>query len=501
MSKTDIYYKIFKNEILKLLKITQAYDVILNNNILEINNKKIYMNNIEYYINVFELWYDRLPNKNLITQKQIIDQYLLIKSEDPLKRMHNLFTEYLKEKIEPSKIEPFDESPYIIYNPVIVPIIPIIQPKLKNSYVELGIEGVCRVGISNPTIAQCWMNTGLQMLLSIPEIRSGLKNVILRDSDINIDEIDRINIYLLQIDNIPYPIPIKEKITKIRKNLSELIDKNKSIKLILALKALLDKSIELQNPTSVVKYIVLRDIIYNGSDVSEILYNYFIKLGSEYRRDGPREIGRQDDVTMIMNLINLFNFDNPILYGLYKILTFNLNQRLQCIDIGSIRTQNHVATHIIIKDINGKSANSIQEFINIHNETQLNQTKVWEGCIDKNDRRNYNEVYKYQILSDTRYLFIQPKNFIFENGNIIRQREYTLIDSSITIDTIKFNLFGVCIYDSDHGLGGHYVYQLYHGDGTFNIAGLYNDHTYTPTPPNSYIDIHCYAYLVVYRRV
>ena len=492
-TKTDIYYIIFKKEILKLLKITQAYDFILNNNILEINNKKIYMNTIEFNINMFEVWYNLLPNTNLITQKQLMDKYELIKSQDASLKLLSLFIEYLKEKIKESQIEPFDESPYIVYNPVIVPITPIIPPKLVNRQIKLGIEGVCRVGISNPTIAQCWMNTGLQMLLSIPEIRDGLNKITLTSSGINIDEINRLNNYLSGVYSLPYLESTKDQIAQIKVNLSKLIDKNKSIKLILALKAILNKSIELQNPASTVKYIVLSDIKYDSSDVSEILYNYFETFGVAY--------GSQDDVTHVMSIIELFNFDLPILSGLYKILTVNLSQKLTCPFNSNVSMMDIICPTIIIKDINGKSANSIQEFFNISTEVQLNQTKEWDGCINENDRRDYNEVYKYEILNNSRYLFIQTKNFINENGNIRRQRESTFIDASITIDTIKFNLFGICIYDSEHGLGGHYVYQLYRGDGSFSIAGLYNDFTYTPTPSASYLDIHCYAYLVVYIRV
>lgn len=490
---SQIFNIIFKREILKLLKITQAYDIILNNNIREIGNKKIYMNSIENNINMFEAWYNLLPNTKLITQKQLMDKYLLIKSQDPTLKLLSLFTEYLNLRIKSSEIEPFDETPYIKYNPVIVPVIPIIPPKLQNNQLKLGIEGVCRVGITNPTSAQCWMNTGLQMLLSIPEMRDGLNKITLTSSGIDIDEINRLNSYLSGLQNLPYIDETNDKIIEIKINLSKLIDNNKSIKLILALKALLNKSIELQKAASAVKHIVLTDIKYNSSDLSEVLYNYFSTFGATY--------GIQDDVTHIMSLIELFNYDNPILSGLYKILTTNLNETKICDDNGYTGYQDNISPTIIITDINGKSANSIQEFFNIHNERQINQTKEWDLCISKNDRRDYNEIYKYQILPHTRYLFIQTKNFVFEDGNIRRQRESTMIDGSITIDTIKFNLFGVCIYDSEHGLGGHYVYQLYRGDGSFSIAGLYNDSTYTPTPSNSYLDIHCYAYLVVYRRV
>jgi ubiquitin C-terminal hydrolase len=479
-----IYYNILKKEIKKLLSISLRYN---------------YQNEIEYklkkqYINLLESWVDEITvnfYNRLVDNKRIdfgliynySENISLINHRDIVSKKRLLFLEYIME-INP-EID-FNYRAYDIYNypidPLPVPSSELLSKKLINDSIKIGLEGFCKIGIHNPNV-QCWMNTGLQMLVSIPEIRYVLLKTNIVLTPINIkqmtEDVNKINLLNL--------LKLSEENNVIKENINNTLKKNTTEKIILSLQLLIQNL--LQDPKK--RQINLTHIRLNTETISDIYYAYFAKYDVRY--------GMTDDTTHVMDIINLFKYPNANLLELYNILTHEYITYKQCPK--NQTTSKPVINrqeYITITFEKSRKFISLQDYFDKYKNPVLNTTKEWNDC----ENSDYFEYTVYNILPETKYLFIRVPTWmpnpdpLKTTNNPIRGQDAITINPSIRVEGINFNLFGVCIYT-----GGHYVYQLYYGDGTLKILGLYDDSRYTPTPPESYLNINLNAYLVVYRRV
>lgn len=483
-----IYYNILRKEIQKLLTISLIYNY---QNELEYKLKKQYINLLESWVDEITVnFYNRLVDTKRVDFELIFNYFnniSLRNHRDIISKKKSLFEEYIKEYIK--EIDPeiyFNYPSYDIYNSPIdllpVPSSGLLSKKLINDPIKIGLEGFCKVGIHNPLV-QCWMNTGLQMLVSIPEIRYVLLRTNIVVTPINKIQITEDFNKIVLLNRFKY----SKKNDVIRTNIDNSLKKYTAEKIILSLKLLIENL--LQDPRK--GKINLTEIKLNTETISEIYYNYFAKQGVIY--------GTTDDTTHVMDIINLFKYPDANLLELYNILTHEYITYKQCPKNQTISKPNiNRQEYITITFERSRKFISLQDFFDKYKDPVLNTTKEWDGC----ENNDYFEYTVYKILPETKYLFIRVPTWmpnpdpLKTTNNPIRGQDAITINPSIRVEGINFNLFGVCIYT-----GGHYVYQLYYGDGTLKILGLYDDSRYTPTPPGSYLDINRNAYLVVYRRV
>jgi hypothetical protein len=370
----------------------------------------------------------------------------------------------------------------------------LIEPVKKNT-----ILTISQKGMENTTGNHCWLSSGLQMILSIPEFRTVFLN--LRETDISkinisnkskldkdLERLSNINKFLKQFNNKDSN-NIIEKINYINNEL-KIISKEYFLRPLLRYVQLMmspdNSTFDINIPYE------------NGQSLRDRFFEIF--------QAGPTE----DDATQIIQKVfECLEYDNPNIFGLYQIFNVNRTSKLYCKydNISSSNSNSYIPINLDPKydsvQMHFDKLDTGKKRKIIDPNAKLKELDCnWKECLNEYDGRPHDEQIDIEILSNTRYLFIRPVNISYEidgntgQFNFKRVRSYTNINGSIKVKNVKFNLHGAIIYSGSGG-SGHYLYHLYNGDGTTNLLAVYNDSTFSNS--SSY-NLNEGAYLVVYVR-
>lgn len=445
-------------------------------------NKKEYEDKERYvldYIRFFDEFILRVPNKDKITLEEFfifkntrIDEIDRKKVREKLLKSNviEIFNELVKKRI--ISVTEKDTTKY----PKKEIIIPIIPPLIRNIPLNRGIVGICLKGMVNPSgsFNRCWFNTFIQSIFSIPEIRNVLLNL-----DLNI--IPTSNIYKLSDTDIEkYQKELYEnskfisyydanniEIAELSSYYSKVIEMKKNIETLKVIKRVLQLLADQSNNNA----IDIHTILFSATE-SYLEYLYRVLA------PGSRVGETFDALEIFRKFISIFDHEIPELLGLYEIFTLKQNKTLECTKDGKKSTNTSITTIIELKkstDPNPTIEESLKELQtkltrSIDNDIVYNDNH-WDKCINKHEGYDYNEVMNFELNDNTRYIFISLANFGLDENGDQAQVQNTIIDSSITINGIKFNLFGVIVYPGQ----GHYVYHLFKGDGTRELVKEYDD--------------------------
>jgi hypothetical protein len=303
-------------------------------------------------------------------------------------------------------------------------------------------------GMINTTGNHCWLSSGLQMMLSIPEFKTIFST--LNESDVttidlsNASQINTDKTRLVEISNFlrefnsPDLVIVDEKKNFLQRQLN-LIKKE------YFLRPLIKYTHEMLDITKPNKFNITMP--YEGTTLRQRFFEIFAT-------DGTRE----DDATQIIQkIIELFEYNNKNIYGLFNIFKTNLKTTKYC-KYGDITTTQSAIYVPIDLDI---TYNSVQEhFDNFYKRTKHFKDPnipspiidcAWTSCLNNNDARPHDIHYEIELFPDTRYLFIRPINIAYkinEDTGVFgfeRKRESTEINPQILVNGIKFNVESISI--------------------------------------------------------
>ena len=298
----------------------------------------------------------------------------------------------------------------------------------------------------------CFMNTIIQLLYSIPEIRLLLENL----NDKNIQNI---------ID------------------LSEKSDNEKHIKILLTLKNLFDK---------LKKKIPL--IPTEKNNIYSTLLPATLKKGDQH--DGPE----------ILNYI-IPSFEKKhedTLYFIYELLNFDESHKYTCKDGNSFtKTIQNDNTYLIILPFpKDKTSLTIQKFIDNYKEKdKLEHNTTIEGCFPKDEPNlDYRESI-INIPSKQKYLIIQVKRGIIDDSGMQQQlQDKIAYEDIITIDGKQFRLYGICCKPGNTA-GGHYYYEIFDYNDSSHIYTVSDTSVNTLPTKTNRDEIEKTAYVFLYHKV
>jgi len=350
--------------------------------------------------------------------------------------------------------------------PIIIPNIPGIT---KNN-----AGNIIKTGLANPK-NRCWFNSFVQLIASIPEIRECFLN-----TDLTIDPLTPGQL-IYSGGGIDFAIKRLEEVTKCinnfdddchqelflkREYLNKIKDNNNNKNSLILLKELI---VIINNASHNIKY------DFNSSKPSNIqdLYNVFSEK-NDNAPYSPKQLGETGDVNApLMKFIESLNHDNPNLLGLYKIFTVKLIYRSICPSTSKTITTRITDEKIIELKKEKDTDTDLQQILNytIYNKEEKNGFLRLSS--PEYSPLKWIKTYFYDLNSDTRYLFLDTKNWIYNKvTKALEDATHKItVANLITFRSNQFNLFGIVYYIS----ASHFAYQLFTGDGTRTLLNQYDD--------------------------
>jgi endonuclease/exonuclease/phosphatase family metal-dependent hydrolase len=294
------------------------------------------------------------------------------------------------------------------------------------------ISGYCP--LVNNGKNQCYMNSSIQFLYSIPELRDCLKNI--NPTELNLQ---------------PNANGICRKDDDVKKN-KETIG---ALKLIFEnLEKQSTEPLEIGNlkinDLDVYTILIcnLNFGIYNVEDASEFLVNIITPFECYYDN---KYIKTFID-TLLFNQIKITNCDNNMKsINDKKLEEFNPEPLLRPYEKIISIDLNNITTHTTIQAL----INNYQQTKEIEKGDQVQ----FRSCrnLDGTFGNNISDKFKLENMKDQKYYIISLKRFDSDNNKI---NTPVKINKIISINNINFQIEG-CILHSGGTGGGHYTYAIY----------------------------------------